>query len=165
MTETVRRVAVQPRAIGNKTENTLVADAIRGPTEGPDIGIIEAIFQRCCGMGCIGCRNAPVPIRRFQILVVVVGVVLPYGIGRIADNDADIPAFLLFHTVGIFRKTNIYFPIILIHLKGIRQANAGKRLIRLSGHAVIGFLYVDRRNVIGQQHNFVGVQFIPIFQG
>ena len=103
MTETIRRITIQPIAIGNKTDHTLIADAIRSPTEGSDIGIIEAIFQRCCGMGCIGCRNAPVQIRIFQILVVVVGVVLPHRIGRIADNDADVPTFLLFHTFGIFR--------------------------------------------------------------
>jgi len=165
MAETVRRVAVQPRAIGNKTENALVADAIRSPAEGPDIGIIQAVFVGGGGVGYISRFNACIQIRIFQILVVVVGVVLPYGIGRIADNDADIPAFLFFYALGIFRKANIYFPIILIHLKSIRQANAGKRLIRLSGHAVIGFLNVDCRNVIGQQHNFVGMQLIPIFQG
>ena len=38
-------------------------------------------------------------------------------------------------------------------------------MIRLSGHAVVGLLYVDCRNVIGQQHNFVGVQLITILQG
>ncbi|SHP92208.1 Uncharacterised protein [Mycobacteroides abscessus subsp. abscessus] len=55
----------------------------------------------------------------------------------------------------------------LADLEGVRQDDAGKRLVFVSfGFArecVVGGFDVDRRDVVGEQHDFVGVQLACVF--
>lgn len=101
-----------------------------------------------------------------MIPIIVIGGFLPYGIRRIGHDDADVLTIQALDAFGIFREHFAEKISFFAHLEGVRQTQAFERLVILSLHdAMVGFLNVHAGNVIGQQDNFTGKEFFPVFTG
>src|SRR5699024_7776530 len=76
-----------PAAVGDEGDDTAIADAIGGPAEAPEIGIVEAIFVGRGGFCCVGVFDSTLEGWVFQDGAEVVGAGLSNRVGRIADDD------------------------------------------------------------------------------
>ena len=100
-----------------------------------------------------------------MILGIVVGALLPHRIRRIADDDPQGRFFLGLDPRRIVREElGKQLLIGLAQLEGVGQADAVEGGVTgASSDVVEGVFDVDRRNVVGQQHQLVGVDFVLVF--
>ena len=98
---------------------------------------------------------------------IVVGRLLPHGIGRIANDDTDGCATLRFHRFGVLAEEmfeDVLSITVFPQLEGVGQADAiVGQIFRLRTHLLKDTLDVDIRNVVRQQHEFVGVNLLRVF--
>lgn len=133
-----------------------------------DISIISIPVQ--CGFRLfhIGVLDCVIQSRVRHILVIVVARFLSNRVRRIADNHLNRCLHLLGGTVSVWLKQtkicrSITCSCTLSQLESIRQHDSLKRDIVLAiAQFVIGFLNVDRCNVVGQQNDFVAMDFAGV---
>src|SRR5205807_7293875 len=88
--------------VGNKADNAVSASqAIRGPTEEFDIGVIELVLERRGGVLGIRLSNAAINCVVLAILVVVIFVELPDVVRWIADYHRNRSSFLAINTICV----------------------------------------------------------------
>ena len=106
------------------------------------------------------------------VLCIVISRLLAYGIGRIADDDGDRFIALLFDSLRVLWENLLQCCAALVvvfqvlaQLEGIGQADAFEGLILLIGahHVVEDILDVDRGDVVGHQHDLVGMDLPTVF--
>src|SRR5579875_2128968 len=85
----VGSVAIDPAAVGHEPDDTVVADSVGRPSEGADVGVVEAVLVRRGRPFRIRLLDPAVQRRVLHIRVQVVGAALPHRVGRVADDDAD----------------------------------------------------------------------------
>ena len=101
----------------------------------------------------------------FLILSVVIGAPLPDGVRRVADDDANIGFILFVNGKGILhhKAEKILDGGIGVEGKSIGQTNAVEgEIILIARAGVEGVFDVDGGDVISQQDNLIGVQFVLI---
>ena len=161
-------VAINPSPIGDEGNDAAFfgRKAVGGPAIGADVAVIKpfgAGGSRSCH---IGIGNALVEDGIFLVLRIVIGRLLTHGIGRIADDDADGRAALRFHRFGVLLEKAFENVVLAVfaQLEGVGEADAiVGQIFRLRAHLLKDALDVDIRNVVGQQHEFVGVNLVPVF--
>ena len=210
--DTSHCVAINEGAVGDKGDDALIRDAVAGPADGADVGVVEAVFVGGSGFRGVGVGDAGIQQFVFEILIVVVRAVLPDRIRRISSDDA----------YGGFALTGDAFVVLGEHflvaggvvvagfgeLEGVGENNAVEGEIgrpfrawdggygmtqgvalgwyglplwggRVGGAAlacgedclfcgfalegVEGFLDVDGGDVVGEEDDLVGVEFVLVF--
>ena len=121
----------------------------------------------------VSLADAPVQMRVFHIGVVVVGGFLPCGIRWVADNHANIQRLLPFAAFAVIFHCAVQQVVFFVHLEGIGEADTVKRRVLAAvgcipanmglDNAVIGRFDIDGSDVVGEQDNFIGVDFILVF--
>ena len=124
-------------------------------------------------MSGIGFADTPVQMRVFHIGVVVVGGFLPCGIRWVADNHADVQGFLPFAARAVVHQKFVEQITFFVHLEGIGEADTVKRRVLAAvgcipanmglDNAVIGRFDIDGCDVVGEQDDFIGVNFVLVF--
>ena len=102
----------------------------------------------------------------FLVLRIVVGRLLPHGVGRIANDDADGRAALRFHRFGVLAEEMFEDVVLAVfpQLESVGKADAiVGQIFRLRTHLLKDTLDVDIRNIVRQQHEFVGVNLLRVF--
>ena len=98
---------------------------------------------------------------------------MPDGIRRIADDNFNARFQLFFDAFGIFFERvakffngRLTFGVVVLFatLKSVGETNSlERRVTRGVKCGVVSVFDVDGGNVVGEQNNFVGVQFVQIF--
>ena len=89
---------------------------------------------------------------------------MSYRIGRVADDHPNIQFLLPGAAVAIVRhQIADEVAFLLVKLEGVRKADTLERHIIAAQQTMIRGFNVDGRNVVGQQHDFVGVNLVSIF--
>ena len=146
-----------------------VSNAVGGPAEGADEGVVKAFFQCCSAFYCVGFGDAGVEAGVGFILVVVVGGFLTNGVRRVTKDDSDGLAAEALESLAVVFK--VLEKVLVrragfVHAEGIREADAFEGLVVFLLHdAVVGDFDVDARDVVGEQHDFAGVELLPVFAG
>ena len=163
-------IAVEPVTVGDKADDAalLFVEPVRSPAEGLDIAVVKRVLVVCVGFGRIGTFNLAVERRVFLVLRIVVGRLLAHGIRRIADDDGDAPFLLLDDAPRVGRELlgiEVLVRSLLAQLEGVGQADAAEgTVLRIRAHQVVeDILDVDRGDVVGHQHDFVGMDFPTVF--
>ena len=143
-------------------------DAVGCPADGADVAVVEGVFVGSGGLGGVGLADAPVQVRVFGIGVLVVGGFLSGGIGRVANDDADVQGFLPFAAGTVVHQHFVEVVAFFVHLEGVGEADAGeglvcRRLVFAACQVVVGGFDVDGGDVVGEQDDFVGVYFGAVF--
>ena len=170
---TVKSIAVNPACIGYITDYALFPYTFRRPADGADIAVIKIFLQGCRWIGGIGFCNAFIQVRIRNIFIAIVFTFLPCGIGWISDNDTDVQGFLPFAACAVVHQHFVQHVACLVHLEGISQADAFKGNVWdvvwniavnvACQYAVVGRFDVDGGDVVGEQDDFVGVDFAFVF--
>ena len=53
----VGRVSVDEAAVGDEADDPGIPDAIRGPANGPKVGVVQRVLVGACGAGSVGCLD------------------------------------------------------------------------------------------------------------
>ena len=87
--------------------------------------------------------------------------------GWVADDDADVQRFLPFNAIVVAgEQGGVHRVIGFVRLKGVGEHDAAEGFVLIgAGPVVVSSLDVDGGDVVGQQHNVVGVQFAGILAG
>ena len=100
------------------------------------------------------------------VLSVVVGGTLPDGIRRISDDNFNASVLLFVDAFGILLQDAFERQILLtefVKLKSVGETNSVERSVTFGVQSgVISVFDVDCGDVIGEQDNFVGVQFVQV---
>ena len=160
-------VALDPSAICNKRDDAAVCivDSIGRPAKCAYIRIIHGILIRHIRTGDIRLGDACVEIGVFQILVVVVGIPLANRIGWVSDDDLDGCMALAFDLFGIFFKEVVDRSLsAFVEFERIGEANIVEIDIFIGGvEAVKDGFDIDVGDVVGEQDDFVAVEFLEVF--
>ena len=150
LTQPVSRVRVDIATISHKTDYTLLTDTVTRPANSSNIGVIECILVGRSGTSGIRLCNPLIEHRIFYILVIIVRRFLTGWVRRIPDNHPNIQSLLPFTTFTVIYQNLTDQIILLIHFKGICQANPFKwRVLWFFRDAVIHRLNINGGNVIG----------------
>lgn len=87
------------------------------------------------------------------------------GIGRVADDHPERGGFLAVYPFGVLLKKAFegLLAAVFQHLEGVSQADAIKgRVCCCAGEVMPDAFNVDRRDVIGQQNDFIGMDFLLV---
>lgn len=168
LAEAVGGIGIEEAAVGDEADDAGFADAVGGPADGTDVGVVERPYHRYSRTRCIGLANAPIQSRVFDILVVVVGGFLAGGIRRVADDDANIELLLAFAAVGVAGEEG-GDEVFLFEAEGVGEADAGEGRvaggrIRFLGEGVVDGLDVDGGDVVGEEDDLVRVDFGAVFR-
>ena len=177
----VGRIAVDKAAVSDKADDPGLPDTVRGPANGPEVGVVQGVLVSARGTGRVGRLNRGVQGRVVLIGVVVIGGLLPHRVGRIADDDLNLLFQLrrgplvvghehaliqrvpvLGHLEGVGQDDSVEGRVTgLRGIRGITVIRDGQR--RVVAHEVaVGDLDIRRRDVVGQQQNLVGVQLAGV---
>ena len=112
-------------------------------------------------------------MRIFNIDVTIIIRFLSYGIRRVANNDANIQLFLPFAAFAVIFHCAVQQVVFFVHLEGIGEADTVKRRVLAAvgcipanmglDNAVIGRFDIDGCDVVGEQDDFIGVNFVLVF--
>lgn len=80
--DAVGGVAVDEGSVGDKGDDPVALDAVGGPPDSTDVGVVEAVLVRTGGQLRIRVSDGGIEDRVFLVLVVIVRTVLPGGVGR-----------------------------------------------------------------------------------
>src|SRR5699024_5876011 len=72
-TDSVRGVVLDPSAVGDEGDDSLVADAVGGPAECAQVGVVQAVLVRACGELGVGVGDARVESGVSEVGVEVIG--------------------------------------------------------------------------------------------
>ncbi len=136
-------------------------DAVCGPAHGFDVHIRQRVFVRRRRIARVGRLNLAINHLVSAVLVVIVFIDLPHIVGRIPQDHENRGRLLAFDALRVFFGKQRKLPV-FGQLKGIHETDARKSAI-LPGQGVIFLLDVHGRDVIGQQHDLVTVQFLVVF--
>ena len=168
--QAVGGVGFYPAGIGDEADDAVIAfffDAVRCPADGADVAVVEGVFVGRRGLCGIGLADAFIKMRIGDIGVVVVGGFLSGGIGRVADDDADVQRFLPFAAGAVVHQHFVEVVAFFVHLEGVGEADASKGfvccLVFVCRQVVVGGFDVDGGDVVGEQDDFVGVYFGAVF--
>ena len=158
--EAGHRFVVDIGAVGDEGNNAGVSDAVGGPAEGADVGVVEAIFQSSVTCSGVSFGDASVKAGILFVLVVVVGGFLTGGVGRVAKDDADRLAAEALEALAVVFEAGeevLVFRAGFVHAEGIREADAFEGLVLGGLHAaLVGDFDVHAGDVVGQQHDLAG---------
>ena len=119
-------------------------------------------------MFCIGITDTFIQFWILKVCIIIIGTGLPRTVGWIAHNHFDFEALLPFASAAVGFEHIADQIVFFIELECIGQANAIKRLIFtfLRTHEVVVHRFdVYRGNVVRQQYDFIGVDFVLVFIG
>ena len=167
--ETVHRVRIYPAAVRDEPDDAaaLRVDAVGCPAERLDVAVVERVLVRRGTPLRIALVDAGVQIRVLLVLRVVVCGLLPHGIRRVSDHHLDGRALLGAGARAVHRE-NVLAEILLAgalrKLETVREANPfERRKFRGTARVVVGVLDVHARDVVGEQHDFVRLDFLSVF--
>lgn len=72
LSDAVGGVAVDEGSVGNECDDAVVLDAVGGPADAADIGVIQAVLVGAAGQLRVGLRNGCIQNRVLLVLVVIV---------------------------------------------------------------------------------------------
>ena len=169
--QAVGGVGFYPAGIGDEADDAVIAfffDAVGCPADGADVAVVEGVFVGGGRLGGVGLADAFIQVRIGDIGVIVVGRFLSGGIGRVADDDADVQGFLPFAAGAVVHQHFVEIVAFFVHLEGVGEADAGeglvcRRLVFAACQVVVGGFDIDGGDVVGEQDDFVGVYFGAVF--
>ena len=168
--DAVGGVAVEPAAVGDEGDDAFVADAVGGPAEGPQVGVVEAVLVRSGGACGVGVADPGVEGGVGDVGVEVVGGGLSDRVGRVADDDVDGGGVLAGDAFVVLGEDHrIQAVAVLGDLEGVGEDDAFERAVLggcfFAGEGVVGGFDVDRGDVIREEHDLVGVELTGVFAG
>src|SRR3569623_1180046 len=99
----------------------------------------------------------------FNIGIIVISTLLPSRIRWIAHDHSNIQLLLSLTPCAVLHQQRIYLVFFLIKLEGVGEADTLERLVFAPDDAVVLRLYIDGGDVVSQQHDLVGVDFVLVF--
>ena len=123
----------------------------------------SSVWRRCRRSACRG--------RVLDVGVEIVGAGLPDRVRRVADDDVDGGVELADDAVVVLREHDRVHAVAGFgDLEGVGEGDPGERFVvvvgrGLAGQGVVGGFDVDRGDVVGEQHDFVGVQLVAVLAG
>ena len=85
----VGRVAVDEAAVSDEADDPGLPDAIRGPADGPKVGVVQGVLVGARGASRVGRLDLVVQGRVVLVGVVVIGGLLPHRVRRVADDHLN----------------------------------------------------------------------------
>ena len=155
-----RSIHALPENVGH---NTRLAESIAAPADSSDVAVIEIPQIGGVGLLRIGDPDSLVQSCVRHVLRVVVLALLTGRVRRIADDDPDVGPLLAFAPISVVLHVERQFVVAFVQGEGVGQADAGIReVIVASGDRMEDGLDVDGGDVVGEQHDFVGVDLLAV---
>ena len=158
-------VAVDPRAVGDDGDDALLTDPVRRPPDCHLVGVVQAVLECRRRAGGVGVRYAPLQFGVVHVGVVVRRASLPRRPGRIADDHLNRQLLLALDPLAVVRQPEFRQARPLgVQVEGVGQHDAAEGLVTATrtATAVERLLDVNGRDVIGKQHDLVGVQLLAV---
>ena len=161
-------VTIQPAPVGHISDDPAILDPQGGPLDRPNVGVVCGFLILRRGASYVGIADGFIQIRVPLILVVVVGGLLPDTPRRVAHDHLDIQLLQLLQALIVLHEHRLIQLVVLLPgLEGIREDQSREglvfpRLVQCTAQILVRGLDVHRRDVIGQQQDFVGVQLADV---
>ena len=157
-----------------KGDDAIVGQPVRRPADEPLVHIVLLGLLGGAG-GDVGLADAAVYVGVLPVLVVVVFVLLVGVVGRVADDYADGLFVLLLDANPVFlgEAAEVEGPLpgdraaggaglLPVHvIQGVHEAQVGEFQVA-AGLLAVAVLDVQVGDVVGQDGDFVGVDFVQI---
>ena len=107
-------------------------------------------------LGDVGALYPPLQRRIMLVLVIVVGVLLPGRVRRVAHDHGDRRLLLPQHAVGVLNEhPQVQLVPVLVHLEGVGQDGPLEGHVLAAHAGVVGVLDVHDHDVVGKQQQLV----------
>lgn len=162
LAEPIEGRGLDEAGVGDEPHDAALPDAVAGPPDGPNVAIVEALREFGRRPRRVRLRDPRIELLVFDVRVVVVLAVLPDRVRRVPDDDADVELLLPRAPRAVVDKHARDEVVLLIELERVREADPLERLVRAAHDAVVSGLDVDRRDVVGEEHDLVRVDLLRV---